>query len=91
LSKKLPKSDTQYQFVKDYKTEIVVGGVVGTTEKVYHEGDFVLGEETAGGLKVRIAPHSDINSGRSSPNSYQEFLVIPFDYLTKTDFQKFTI
>ena len=74
-----------YEFVKEYQTRVVVGGVVGLADKIYAVGDVIEGQQTADGIKVRIAKSSAINRGKPSSNSYQEFITIPTEYLKATD------
>ena len=75
----------KYIFVKTYCTQVTVGGFIGITKKCFNVGDVVEGEEkTNGVITIRIADHSEINDGPPSPNSYQEFLDVPCEYLEKT-------
>ncbi len=77
----LAAQEKQYRFIKDYKTTITVGGVVGIRDIIYHTGDVVKGKKTTGGIKIRIAPFNLINLGKPSSASYTEFITVPTKYL----------
>jgi hypothetical protein len=79
--KATPQEDT-YVFVKSFCARVTVGGFVGITEKCFNVGDTVSGKVVIQGLvNIRIAGHSVLNEGPPSPNSYQEFLDVPSEYL----------
>jgi hypothetical protein len=71
-----------YIFTKPYCATVTVGGVVGLAEKCYKIGDVVSGKEnTSGKITIRITGHFNLNDG---PNSSQEFLDVPINYLELT-------
>jgi hypothetical protein len=74
-----------YMFIKPYCATITVGGFVGLAEKCFTIGDTVTGKQNVdGSIVIRIAAHSAVNDGPPSPNSYQEFLNVPSEYLKLT-------
>ena len=72
----------QYTFNKPYSAKVTVGGAVGIMPKTFNKGDVVEGTPKGGGIEIRIAPHSQWNEGEPSNVSYQEFLIVPTEYLT---------
>lgn len=73
--------ERQYVFVKDYTATVTVGGFVGIREKTFQVGEVIKGNEVPNGVKTRIAPFSVVNLGKPSSASYDEFIVIPMEYL----------
>ncbi len=70
--------EQEYIFVKPYCAKVMVGGVVGISEKCFKLGDNVKGTQIEdGAIRVRIAAHSVVNEGPPSSNFFQEFLDIP--------------
>ncbi len=75
-----------YVFVREYSATVTVGGVVGLGKVTYHIGDKVWGTQSDEGVKIRIAGHSQRNEGEPSSASYQEFVLVPYEYLSKIKF-----
>lgn len=72
----------EYEFVAEYSTEVIVGGVVGITERTFEIGEIYRGTDNGGNIiTIRIAEHSELNN--DCPNSwcYQELLNVPREFL----------
>jgi len=80
--KNIPIEGSSYVFIKSYCATITVGGFVGISDKCFNVGDTVIcNEVTEGQITIRIAEHSVINEGPPGPNSYQEYLKVPSEYV----------
>lgn len=80
--KNVPVKERSCVFIKSYCTTITVGGFVGIREQCFYAGDTVFCTEvTEEMITIRIAGHSDLNEGPPAPNSYQEYLNVPSEYL----------
>lgn len=67
-----------FEFIAEYSATIVVGGVVGITERTFKPGEIYNGYQNRKGIiTIRIAKHTELNE--DCPNSwcYQEFLDVP--------------
>lgn len=72
---------TEFVFVNDYCTTIIVGGVVGVKQKCFNKSDQVLAESiTDSSIVIRIAEPSVLNN-EPGPSSYQELLEIPLEHV----------
>ena len=76
---------SDFEFIKPFSSTVTVGGAVGLMSKSFKIGDIVTGSEKGNGIGIRIAPHSLANEGKPSNISYQEFLIVPFEYLQLTN------
>lgn len=80
--KNVPEKESSYVFVKTYCATVTVGGFIGIAKKCFNVGDTILSKGVIEGqVTIRIAWHSDSNEGPPNPNSYQEYLNVPFEYL----------
>ena len=71
-----------YEFIKEYSTNVAVGGVVGISERTFKIGEFYTGiAKGSEMITIRIAERSELND--DCPNSwcYQELLNVPSEYL----------
>lgn len=67
----------KYVFIKEYITEICVGGVVGITLGTFYVGETFWGSEVTDGIKIKVAPRSP-NRGDMD---WEEFIVVPKEYV----------
>ena len=78
-----PLEKNEYVFVKKYCTNVTLGGVVGIKKQCYEIGEEVLAvSKSDTTIKIRIANGPQINN-TPGPWSFQEFLEIPLDYLSR--------
>jgi hypothetical protein len=74
--------EQNYIFQERYCAMVVVGGVVGITERCFEVGEVVVGyEKVPGIISIRIAAHSNLNDGPPQSWSYQEFVEVSLNYL----------
>ncbi len=76
----------EYEFIHEYKTTVTVGGILGTTERVFKVGEIYTGTNQGNEMiRIRIAEHSKLND--DCPNSwcYQEFLEVPRLFLKRVN------
>lgn len=72
----------EYEFITQYQTTVIVGGVVGISERTFEIGEKYTGTDQGNiMITIRIAEHTELND--DCPNSwcYQELLEVPSDYL----------
>ncbi|MCL5127712.1 MULTISPECIES: hypothetical protein [unclassified Algibacter] len=75
-------TNNQYEFISEYITTVVVGGVVGITERTFEVGEIYNGtNQRNDSIRIRIAEHGKLND--DCPNSwcYQELLDVPAEFL----------
>ncbi|XMO85163.1 hypothetical protein AAFN75_10225 [Algibacter sp. AS12] len=76
------KKNTEYKFVSEYTATVIVGGVIGITERTFEVGEVYSGVENSNNIiTIRIAEPSKLNE--DCPNSwcFQELLDVPDSYL----------
>jgi hypothetical protein len=72
-----------YTFVQPYCTKVVVGGIVGITQKCYQSGDTLPGRPLPGDqVELRIAAHNPANEGTPTNTTYQELISVPSSAVT---------
>jgi len=72
----------EFEFITEYSATVIVGGVVGITERTFEIGEMYKGTNQGNGtISIRIAEHSELND--DCPNSwcYQELLDVPQEFL----------
>ncbi|WP_304137217.1 hypothetical protein [Mesonia mobilis] len=75
--------ELEYEFIAEYRTDVLVGGIVGVRERIFEIGEVYSSiEEEENTITIRIAEHSELNE--DCPNSwcYQEFLNVPREFLS---------
>ncbi len=75
------KASKNFEFTKEYTTQITVGGFVGVRYRTFKVGETFKGKDNGETIEIRIAEHSELND--KCPNSwcYQELLSVPKEYL----------
>lgn len=72
----------KFKFINNYKAKIVVGGFVGTTERVFKIGEIYEGTQQQNAtILIRIAAHSERNNNCPNSLCYQELLEVPERFL----------
>lgn len=78
--------ENKYEFILEYSTTILVGGVVGITDRTFEVGEIYTGTDQGNStITIRIAEHSELNE--DCPNSwcYQELLNVPKKFLKEVE------
>jgi len=79
------KEPNLFEFIKEYKTTIFVGGSIGEVERTFEVGEIYEGNISSNKIIIRIEEHSKRNEDCPNNWCYQELVDIPPMYMKIID------
>ncbi len=78
--------EIEFEFISEYSTTVMVGGIVGIKERTFKIGEIYKGTDEGGkNVTLRIAEHTELNDDCPNSTCYQELLGVPREFLKSAD------